>query len=148
MSPIKRVALVNGAPAGVGGLGVQVANAIQGLAIGGLELHAFGPGRAEEWSLPDATPRIFWHDAPAGISRWKANYTPLRWRQGRLAFENCRAIRSSAAEQIARLKPDCCYLFTQVALESLKWADRASIPTVLESPNGHIRNFPRVPEEE
>jgi glycosyltransferase involved in cell wall biosynthesis len=148
MRPVKRVALVYGAPAGVGGLGVQVASAIQGLAIEGVELHAFGPGRAERWPLPGAAPRISWHDAPPGISRLKAHYTPLRWRQGRLVFENSRAIGSWAAEQIARIEPDCCYVFTQVGLESLKWAERASIPTVLESPNGHIRNFRRVYDEE
>jgi glycosyltransferase involved in cell wall biosynthesis len=148
MRPVKRVALVYGAPAGVGGLGVQVANAIRGLAIEGVELHAFGPGRAEGWPLLDALPRIFWHDAPPGVSRWKAHYSPLRWRQGRLVFENSRALGSWAAEQIARLKPDFCYVFTQVGLESLEWAKRASIPTVLESPNGHIRNFRRVYDEE
>jgi len=145
---VKRVAFVYGAPAGVGGLGIQVANAIQGLAIEGVELHAFGPGRAERWPLPGAAPKISWHDATSGVSRFKARYTPLRWRQGRLVFENCRAIGSSAAEQIARLKPDFCYLFTQVGLESLKWAARASIPSVLESPNGHIRNFRRVYDDE
>jgi glycosyltransferase involved in cell wall biosynthesis len=148
VKPVRRVALIYGAPAGVGGLGVQVANAIQGLAVEGVELHAFGPGRAERWPLPGAAPRISWHNAPPGISRWKANYTPLRWRQGRLVFENSRAIASWAAEQIARLEPDCCYVFTQVGLESLKWAERTSIPTVLESPNGHIRNFRRVYDEE
>src|SRR5260370_15590866 len=144
----KRVAFVYGAPAGVGGLGVQVANAIQGLAIEGLELHAFGPCHAESWSPSDATQKMFWHDAPPGISRWKANYTSLRWRHGRLVFENSRAIGSWAAEQIAPLKPDCCYVFTQVALESLKWAECGSVPTVVESPNGHIRNFRRVYDEE
>jgi glycosyltransferase involved in cell wall biosynthesis len=148
MRPLKRLALVYGAPAGVGGLGVQVANAIQGLAIEGVELHAFGPGRADQWPLPGPAPKIFWHDAPSGVSRFKARYTPLRWRQGQLVFEDCGLVGSWAAEQIARLQPDFCYLFTQVALESLKWAARASIPTVLESPNGHIRNFRRVYDEE
>lgn len=148
MRPVKRVALVYGAPAGAGGLGAQVASAIQDLAIEGVELHAFGPGRAEHWPLTRAAPRISWHDAPPGISRLKARYTPLRWRPGRLVFENSRAIGSWAAEQIARIEPDCCYVFTQVGLESLKWAARASIPTVLDNPNGHIRNFRRVYDEE
>src|SRR5882757_7722322 len=57
---VKRVALVYGAPAGVGGLGVQVANAIQALAIEGVELHAFGPGRAKLWPLHGACPRVLW----------------------------------------------------------------------------------------
>jgi glycosyltransferase involved in cell wall biosynthesis len=148
MRPLKRLALVYGAPAGVGGLGVQVANAIQGLAIEGVELHAFGPGRAELWPLPCPIPKIFWHDAPSGVSQFRARYTSLRWRQGQLVLENSGAIGSWAALQIERLQPDFCYLFTQVALESLRWAARASIPTVLESPNGHIRNFRRVYDEE
>ena len=148
MRSLKRLALVYGAPAGVGGLGVQVANAIQGLAIEGVELHAFGPGRAELWPLPCPIPKIFWHDAPSGVSQFRARYTSLRWRQGQLVLENSRTIGSWAALQIERLQPDFCYLFTQVALESLKWAARASIPTVLESPNGHIRNFRRVYDEE
>ncbi len=145
---MKRVALVYGAPAGVGGLGGQAASAIQALAIDGVELHAFGPGHAERWPLTCATPGIFWHEAPRPISRWRTQYTLLRWRQGRLVFENSRALGRWAAEQIARLKPDCCYVFTQVGLESLKWAARASIPTVLDNPNGHIRNFRRVYDQE
>ena len=148
MRSLKHLSLVYGAPAGVGGLGVQVANAIQGLAIEGVELHAFGPGHAEQWPLPTAPPKIFWHDAPSGVSQFRARYTPLRWRQGQLVLENSRAIGSWAAVQIARMQPDFCYLFTQVALETLEWATRASTPTVLESPNGHIRNFRRVYDEE
>lgn len=140
--------MVYGAPAGVGGLGVQVANAIEAAAIEGVELHALGPGRSERWPLPVATLKVHWHEAPRGVSRFKARYTPLRWRQGRLVFERSRAIGSWAAEQIARIEPDQCYLFTQVGLESMKWAQRASIPTILESPNGHIRNFRRVYDEE
>ena len=145
---MKRVALVYGAPAGVGGLGGQAASAIQALAIEGVEPHAFGPGRAERWSLPGPIPKIVWHDAPKGVSRFRARYTSLRWRQGQLVLENSGAIGSWAALQIARLQPDFCYLFTQVALESLEWATRASIPTVLDNPNGHIRNFRRVYDEE
>jgi glycosyltransferase involved in cell wall biosynthesis len=148
MSPVKRVAVVYGAPAGAGGLGGQAASVIQALGIEGVELHAFGPGRAERWPMPGAAPKIFWHQAPPGISRLRANYTPLRWRQGRLVFENSRAVGAWAAEQIARIRPDCCYVFTQVGLESLKWAERGSIPTLLDNPNGHIRNFRRVYDEE
>jgi glycosyltransferase involved in cell wall biosynthesis len=39
-------------------------------------------------------------------------------------------------------------MFTQVALESLRWCRRESIPTVLDNPNGHIRNFQQVCEKE
>ena len=56
MRPMKRVALVYGAPAGVGGLEGQAATAIQALAIEGVELHAFGTrtrrAMVSAWSMP------------------------------------------------------------------------------------------------
>jgi glycosyltransferase involved in cell wall biosynthesis len=148
MARVKRIALVYGAPAGVGGLGVQVASAIQALGSETVELHAFGPGRADRWPFPSTVPNVNWHVAPTGVAPWRARYTSLRWRQGRLVFENSRAIGRWAAAQIDRLKPDACYAFTQVGLETLNWARRANIPAVIESPNGHIRNFRRVNENE
>jgi glycosyltransferase involved in cell wall biosynthesis len=36
------------------------------------------------------------------------------------------------------------YAFTQIALETLRWANREKIPAILESPNGHLRNFRKV----
>src|SRR6202035_4166360 len=44
--------------------------------------------------------------------------------------------------------PDFCYVFTQVGLETLQWAHDAGVATILESPNGHIRNFRGVCEKE
>lgn len=147
MARKRRVALVYGAPAGLGGLGVQVASAIQGLAIAGVELHAFGPGRVDRWPYPNPPPEVHWHPAPIGVSRWQAKYTWLRWWTGRLVLAESRVCGRWAARQIEQLAPDCCYVFTQVGLETLQWARRADVPTILESPNGHIRNFRRVNEE-
>ena len=148
MAGVKRIALVYGAPAGIGGLGVQVASAIQALCAEPVELHAFGPGRADVWPLPGAVPNVKWHLAPPGVASWKTRYTSLRSRHGQLVFENDRAIGCWAAAQIDRLKPDGCYAFTQVGLETLNWARHAGVPSVIESPNGHIRNFRRVNDDE
>jgi len=144
----RRVALVYGASVGLGGLGTQIASAIQGLAIEGVELHAFGPGRIARWPLANPAPNIYWHQAPPGIARWRAEFTWLRWWTGQLVLENSRRIGRWAAGEIQQLAPDCCYVFTHVGLETLRWARSARMPTVLESPNGHIRNFRRVNEAE
>ena len=41
-------------------------------------------------------------------------------------------------EQYSRI---LCYTFTQVGLETLRWAQANGVHTVVESPNGHIRPF-------
>ncbi len=53
-----------------------------------------------------------------------------------------------AAREVRRLRPRSCYLFTQVALETLRWCRSEGIPSVLDNPNGHIRNFRDVCERE
>lgn len=142
------VAVVYGLKAGLGGLGVQSANALAGLATGNAPVHAFGPGRVREWPLPGEVPAVNWHESPVFVPPWAARYTWLRWRTGRLQFQHNRRLGSWAAVQVERLQPEHCYVFTQVGLETLKWARRAGIPTVLESPNGHIRDFRAVYETE
>src|SRR5205085_9010179 len=47
-----------------------------------------------------------------------------------------------------RLGPRMVYSLTEVASEILQWANRSGIPSVLDNPNGHIRNFQRVLERE
>jgi hypothetical protein len=60
----------------------------------------------------------------------------------RASHSSCqRHARRTVAVGYARLEPDFCYLFTQVALESLEWAARASITTVLDNPNGISGTF-------
>ena len=75
-------------------------------------------------------------------------YTWLRWRPGLVTSLRDRHLGRWAAGELQSLRPDACYMFTQVALESLRWCRRESIPTVLDNPNGHIRNFQQVCEKE
>lgn len=75
-------------------------------------------------------------------------YSWLRWRQGRVRFLDDAHTGRWAAQQLPDLRPQSCYLFTQVARESLRWCRREGIPTVLDNPNGHIRNFQQVCERE
>ena len=135
-----RYALVYGVPVGVGGLGVQVGNALRALARDAREVHAIGPPPAADWTAPD---NVVWHVTPSSWSpllRW----TPLRRRSGLLQRLSDRRIGGFARRCVERLRPDLCYAFTQVGLESLQWARTNGVPSVLESPNGHIRSFRQV----
>jgi glycosyltransferase involved in cell wall biosynthesis len=140
-------AVVYGVPMGAGGLGQHSASLLHALAEE-YEVHAYGPGRMSVWPLPAAVPAIRWHEAPQRLPKWRTHYTWLRWSPGQIQFRNDNIIGGWAARQIELLRPDLCYAFTQVGLETLRWARRSGVPTILESPNGHIRNFRRVYETE
>jgi glycosyltransferase involved in cell wall biosynthesis len=133
------IAFVYGTPLGAGGLGVQSANALRALALTGLDVHAIGPGPAPGWT-PGAWPNVCLHSLPPVPARW-IHRSPLRWRTGLAQWLVDRRTGRFARERLERIRPSRCYAFTQVALESLRWAKRAGVATVLESPNGHIRPF-------
>lgn len=142
------IAFVYGAPAGIGGLGVQSANALAGLSLAASAVHAFGPGHVKRWPLSERRDNISWHEQPARPSFLPAQYTWRRWYHGRLQFEHDTRLGRWAVENVADLRPQRCYVFTQVGLEVLKWAKANGVPSVLESPNGHIRNFREVYDDE
>jgi glycosyltransferase involved in cell wall biosynthesis len=137
------VALVHGVPVGAGGLGLQAATALCGLVDRNHTIHANGPGLAPGWPFDQPPPRAVWH-CRAFTPLIPSEYTPYRWLKGRLQYKVDTAIGSWAAREIARQRPSCCYLFTQVALESLQWARASGVPTVLDNPNGHIAGFREV----
>jgi len=141
-----KAAVVYGVPAGSGGLGQHAASLMCALGDD-YKVHALGPARAAVWPLPGEV-AAEWYEAPAEVAWWRARYSWLRWYTGQLQLQNDRCIGRWAAEQIRHLKPDLCYVFTQVGLETLQWARDNGVPTVLESPNGHIRNFRKVYETE
>ena len=140
----RRYAFVYGVPVGVGGLGVQVGNALRSLALDGAEVHAIGPPPSPSWTAPS---HVVWHAAPRS---WASalHWTPLRRRGGLVQHLSDLRIGRFAGQTIERLRPDLCDAFTQVGLESLEWAGRLGVPALLESPNGHIRSFRHVYLEE
>ena len=127
---------------------MQAGNAISGLALSGDDIHAFGPGFRKVWPLDPLPENVTWHAAPPGVPPWRSRFTPLRWNAGALQGQNDRKLGRWAAREIARLKPDLCYTFTQVGRETLQWCEGAGVPSILENPNGHIRNFRRVYDSE
>ncbi len=149
MSQSDRVAVVYGSAPGTGGLGQSVSAAITAAANGQMEAFALGPPARTGWSLPGGTPPAKWIDSvPPGIPSWEVRFSWLRWRAGRVTYLRDRALGQWAAAQVARLQPRFCFAFTQVALETLRWARRAGVPTAIDNPNGHIRNFQQICERE
>jgi glycosyltransferase involved in cell wall biosynthesis len=141
------VAVVYGTAAGVGGLGLQAATAIASLAGGEWDVHAFGPGHHERWPLsllPGQQARVIWHESPQSIPPWAFKYTWWRWYHGQRQLQKDRLLGRWARKQIEKLEPELCYVFTQVGLETLKWARSAGVRTVLDNPNGHIRHYREV----
>ncbi len=143
-----RVAIVYGSKAGIGGLGQSVSAAITAVADRTRSAYALGPGHSEMWSLPGGVPPAAWEHSPAGIWPWMGRYSWLRWRSGDLVFLRDRSLGRWAARRVEQIRPQSCYLFTQVALETLRWARAEGVPTVIDNPNGHIRNFQQVLERE
>jgi glycosyltransferase involved in cell wall biosynthesis len=143
-----RIAVVYAPPAGLGGWGYHVATVLSSLADGDAEVHAIGPQPVAEWPLRGGVPPVIWHQPPNFLPNWKARYTSLRWQRGRIAELLYSAHGRWASEQLDRLCPDRCYIFTEVGLESLRWARRAGVPAVLDSATGHLRPYLEVNEEE
>lgn len=137
------IAIVYGARAGVGGLGLQAATALASLARDEHVVHAFGPGKVDAWPL-DNKASIEWHEAPQVIPPWAHRYSLWRWYPGHYQLQRDRLLGHWAAKQVKTVDPKLCYVFTRVGLETLRWARAAGIPTVLDNPNGHIRHFREV----
>jgi len=152
MDPLKesnRVAIVYGTTPGVGGLGHSVAAGITAAAKNAREAFALGPKRAPQpWALPGGEPEVTWIESPPGMPAWMTRYTWLRWRGGRVTYIRDGQLGRWAAQELEQIRPDACYLFTQVALESLRWCRKHGVASVLDNPNGHIRGFQRICERE
>ena len=75
-------------------------------------------------------------------------FSHYRWQKGRIALREFTRIGRWAAEEVARLNPDICYVFTHVGLETLIWAKSRGVPALLDSGMGHIANVREVLERE
>ena len=139
-----RIAVVYAPPAGLGGWGHVVATVLNALSDGEAEVHAIGPEPIGQWPLPEGIPAVTWHRPPIFFPDWRTRYTWLRWFQGRSVFQTHSRMGQWAANRVACLKPDACYVFTEVGLETLSLARRMGIPAILDSASGHIKSFREI----
>ncbi|MGC2659302.1 MAG: glycosyltransferase family 4 protein [Bryobacteraceae bacterium] len=141
------VAVVYGSAPGIGGLGHSVASALDGIRAIVPDVWACGPTRTGKWFAEGGKAGIVWRTAP------DPPMTPIdrlwyRWQTGRYVHFRDAALAAWHAKEIEKVQPKLLYGFTQVSLDAMRWAKTAGIPTILENPNGHIRNFRRVYCEE
>jgi glycosyltransferase involved in cell wall biosynthesis len=85
---------------------------------------------------------------PEAIGCARRRYTPLRYLLGRLTYEEDAARGRWAAAVIARSRPDVVVAFSQLALESARWARAHARTIVLEHASGHLRHFRDVIDHE
>jgi glycosyltransferase involved in cell wall biosynthesis len=136
-------AVVYGSRAGVGGLGLQAATAVVGLGLNG-PVVGLGPGRSDGWPFNYSSAAIQWELSPPFRESWFQKQVVRRFRPGKTVFARDRFIGEWAASRLETHRPALVYSFTQVGLESLTWAKRQGVPSVLDNPNGHIRSFAEV----
>lgn len=144
-----RIACIFGTAPGIGGLGAQADNVLTSLAmVSDARVFALGPSPHQD-ARSALLPQIRWIAAPGPWFDMARSVPLVRGHSGALLLKSAAHLGQWAA---ARLKenapPDLCYAFTQVALESFAWCVARRVPTILESPNGHIDNFRRVYVEE
>lgn len=139
---IRTIAFVYGVPLGTGGLGTQAGNALRALVLTGCHVHAIGPGPGRD-AHARRLPEVTWHQSPVPPTA-HALWRPLRRFAGAGQIWTDRRTGRFAADVVARTLPDLCYTFTQVGLETLRWAASAGVPSILESPNGNLHAFRQV----
>lgn len=125
-----------------GGLVVQAANAIAGLSDPRIDLHAIGPALIE-WPREGTAPAATWRVVADARALW-AGWPGVRSLSGALQSAHESSLGRAAAAHLDAARPDIVYAFTLVGLESLRWARARGVPSIVESPNGHIRDFRSV----
>ena len=110
---------------------------------------AIGPGMTSGWPIAEVRASIDLVAIDARPLRGRrVGWTPLRWRSGLVQWVNDVAMGREAARRLDEARPDLVYAFTQIGEESLAWARARGVPSVVDNPNGAIRGFARVYEEE
>lgn len=141
--------VVYGSIASAGGLGHSCASAITAVAQNkAARITAIGPGYQMPWAFPGGLPNLDWVKYSYTIPPWKRRFTWYRWRPGILVEKQHIAHARWAARELVNVRPTRAYLLTETALDSLRFLKNEGIPTVLDNPNGHIRNFRAIYERE
>ncbi len=123
---------------GAGGSGILARHVLDDLARLESRVHALGPPARDRSLGPQP---VVWYDPPEPVAVWRHHYTWLRWYTGRLEVQRSRGHGQWAAHRMRAIKPAFCYAFAEVGLESLQWAARNGVTTILDSPSGNIRHF-------
>jgi glycosyltransferase involved in cell wall biosynthesis len=128
VEPIASAVVAYPAPPGVGGLGHHAGSVLASLEGRVQSLRRFGPRRD--------TPLPF-----GPVPAWRRQLTWLRYLHGRYQYAMDRRFGQWLASQLEDASFDRGYFFTQIAAESLAIGRQSGAKTILDNPNGHIRDF-------
>jgi glycosyltransferase involved in cell wall biosynthesis len=135
-------ALAYSVPPGLNsGMGHHAAQALAACAAARSPLLLLGPRPS------DGAAGIELRTPPALVADWRRRYTWLRYLHGRYQFLSDRRFGRWLAGQVPPALSGC-YVFTQIASEALVQLNRWSVPSLLDSPNGHIRHFREAVQQE
>ena len=134
-----RTILAYSARPGIGGLGHHNAHVLESLAPLCPDLEVFGPAPAPAFLR--AHPRLRFHAPPVLVPGWRHRYTWLRYTTGRVQMAADRGFGEWVASNLAGRPFTQGYFLTQIAYEGLRAARACGAFTILDNPNGHIRDF-------
>ena len=122
-------------PPGIGGLGHHAGHVLDALVDLVPDLRVCGPITPARHGVNHAVPPDLL------VSSWRRRYTWLRYLTGRYQLEIDRRFGEWLATELSARPFRNGYFFTQIARESLQAARAQGATTVLDNPNGHIRDF-------
>jgi glycosyltransferase involved in cell wall biosynthesis len=125
------------APPGVGGLGNHARHVLAALVPAYPDLRVYGPAAETENRRLTIRPTA----PPTLVPDWRWRYTWFRYLTGRYRQATDSRWGQWLADELSKHPVEHAYLFTQIAREALLLARSRGIGTILDSPNGHIREF-------
>lgn len=128
-----------GVPPGPGGLGHHASHVLSSLAPLFPHLRLYGPLPVGRTS--NLHPGVRLHAPPTLVSTWRRRYTWLRYMTGAYQQLVDESYGSWLGSELAERPFTQGYFLTQIARESLVVARRTGARTILDNPNGHIRDF-------
>ena len=131
--------IAHAAPSDFGGLGQQAGSVLNALVPCLSHLRVYGPGPLVARDPVTASRRRL-PPAPL-VKNWRRRYTWLRYLTGRYQLAVDRRFGRWLASDLRDAEFRRGYFFTQIAHESLLLARERGAQTVLDNPNGHIRDY-------
>jgi len=131
--------LAYGVPPGPGGLGHHAAHVLASIGPMYPRLRVYGPNTSGDPRCLPQGARVT--TAPAPVPAWRRRYTWWRYMTGAYQHAVDAGVGDWLATELATHPFERGYFFTQIACESLAVARRQGARTILDNPNGHIRDF-------
>jgi glycosyltransferase involved in cell wall biosynthesis len=124
---------------GRGGMGHHARHLLDSLAPLAPSMELFGPAIPPHCLV--GHPGLRAHESPTLVANWRRRYTTLRYDTGRYQLAVDRGFGRWLAAELEHRPFERAYFMTQIAQEGLPVARALGARTILDNPNGHIRDF-------